>query len=184
MADFQRLAIDGLVLVKSDRYGDDRGFFSETYNATLWKENGIPDDFVQDNHSLSSQKGTLRGLHFQTPPFAQAKLVRVTRGSVFDVAVDIRRHSPTFGLWVGVILSADEWNQFYIPAGFAHGFLTLEDNTEFLYKVSNPYSKPHDRSLRFDDPFFGIEWPRVDRDFILSEKDKNAPFIEGMDTGF
>jgi dTDP-4-dehydrorhamnose 3,5-epimerase len=184
MPQFTKLELDGVVLVAADRFGDDRGFFSETYNLRVWRENGIDVDFVQDNHSVSSQIGTLRGLHFQTPPFAQAKLVRVTRGSVFDVAVDIRRGSPAYGKWVGVTLSAKEWNQLYVPAGYAHGFVTLEENTEFLYKVSAPYSKENDRSIRFDDPAFGIEWPIAAEQLVLSEKDKNAPFAKDVDTGF
>ncbi len=184
MPHFKKLELDGVVLVTADRFGDDRGFFSETYNKRVWQENGIDVDFVQDNHSVSSQTGTLRGLHFQTPPFAQAKLVRVTKGSVFDVAVDIRRGSPTFGKWVGVTLSAKEWNQLYVPTGFAHGFVTLEENTEFLYKVSATYSKDNDRSIRFDDPSFGIEWPVDASRLILSEKDKNAPLAKDIDTGF
>lgn len=184
MPKFEKLTLDGVVLVCADRFGDDRGFFSETYNAPVWRDNGIAVDFVQDNHSVSSQKGTLRGLHFQTPPFAQAKLVRVTRGSVFDVAVDIRRGSPTYGQWVGALLSAKDWNQLYVPAGFAHGFVTLEDNTEFLYKVSAPYSKYNDRSIRFDDPEFGIEWPIEASKLVLSDKDKAAPLAKDVDTGF
>lgn len=184
MPKFEKLALDGVVLVSADRFGDDRGFFSETYNERVWRENGISVDFVQDNHSVSSQTGTLRGLHFQTPPFAQAKLVRVTRGSVFDVAVDIRRGSPTYGQWVGVTLSATNWNQLFVPAGFAHGFVTLEDNTEFLYKVSATYSKDNDRSIRFDDPAFGIEWPIEASKLELSDKDKAAPLAKDVDTGF
>jgi dTDP-4-dehydrorhamnose 3,5-epimerase len=184
MPKFEKLALDGVVLVSADRFGDDRGFFSETYNARVWRENGISVDFVQDNHSVSSQTGTLRGLHFQTPPFAQAKLVRVTRGSVFDVAVDIRRGSPTYGQWVGVTLSATNWNQLFVPAGFAHGFVTLEDNTEFLYKVSATYSKDNDRSIRFDDPEFGIDWPIEASKLVLSDKDKAAPLAKDVDTGF
>jgi dTDP-4-dehydrorhamnose 3,5-epimerase len=184
MPTFTQLGLDGVILVTADRFGDDRGFFSETYNKRVWQENGVDVDFVQDNHSVSSQTGTLRGLHFQTPPFAQAKLVRVTRGSVFDVAVDIRRGSPTFGKWVGATLSATQWNQLYVPAGFAHGFVTLEENTEFLYKVSAPYSKENDRSIRFDDPSFGIEWPISSGQLVLSDKDKNAPFVHDVDTGF
>jgi dTDP-4-dehydrorhamnose 3,5-epimerase len=184
MPKFTKLELDGVVLISADRFDDDRGFFSETYNNHVWRENGIAVDFVQDNHSMSSQIGTLRGLHFQTPPFAQAKLVRVARGAVFDVAVDIRRGSPSFGKWVGVTLSALDWNQLFVPAGFAHGFVTLEENTEFLYKVSAPYSKEHDRSIRFDDPYFGIQWPVETARLALSDKDKNAPFIADIDTEF
>jgi dTDP-4-dehydrorhamnose 3,5-epimerase len=184
MLGFENMELDGVVLVTANRFGDERGFFSETYNQRVWHDNGITVDFVQDNHSLSGQAGTLRGLHFQTPPFAQAKLVRVTRGSVFDVAVDIRQGSPTFGQWIGVTLSAQNWNQLFVPAGFAHGFMTLEDNTEFLYKVSAPYSKEHDRSIRFDDPTFGIKWPIDAAKLVLSDKDQNAPFVKDIDTGF
>lgn len=177
MPQFNPLALEGVVEVIPDRFGDERGFFSEVYNMAVWTQNGIPVEFVQDNHSLSVSAGVLRGLHYQTPPFAQAKLVRVVRGAVFDVAVDIRRNSPTFGKWVGIEISAEKGNQLYIPSGYAHGFLTLEPNTEFLYKVSNYYSPAHDHSIRFDDPEIGVEWPIADTQPLLSEKDRNAPFL-------
>jgi len=184
MPTFHPPSLPGVIEVRPDRFGDDRGFFSEVYRKSLWQEHGIDADFVQDNHSLSRARGTLRGLHFQTPPMAQAKLVRVTRGRVFDVAVDIRKGSPNFGKWVGLELDADLGNQLYIPAGFAHGFLTMEPDTEFLYKVSANYSPENDRSVRYDDPAIAIEWPvEVDTD-CLSAKDRNAPLLEDTDTGF
>ncbi len=184
MLKVRELGLDGVVEIVPTQFADERGFFSEVYNAQRMQEAGIAIDFVQDNHSLSVQKGVLRGLHFQTPPFAQDKLVRVVRGSVFDVIVDIRKGSPTFGKWVSMVVSAEKWNQVLVPKGFAHGFLTLEPNTEFLYKVSNYYSKECDRSVRFDDPAIGIEWPIDMSDLILSDKDKNAPLLSETDTGF
>lgn len=184
MPTFQNLAIADVIEVRPDRFGDNRGFFSETYRKSLWRENGIDVDFVQDNHSFSRAKGTLRGLHFQTPPKAQAKLVRVTRGRVFDVAVDIRVGSPTFGQWVGLELDADIGNQLYIPAGFAHGFITMEPNTEFLYKVSACYASDNDRSVRYDDPAIGIVWPVEVKIDLLSAKDRNALCLKDIDTGF
>ncbi len=181
---FRRLPLDGVIEVIPDRFADDRGFFSETFRADLWAANGIDAVFVQDNHSLSLSVGVLRGLHYQQPPFAQAKLVRVTRGVVFDVAVDLRRGSPNFGHWVNVELSAEKGNQLYLPVGFAHGFLTLAPETEFQYKVSAYYSKDHDRTIRFDDPDIGIIWPETEAGFILSEKDSKAPLLRNTDTGF
>ena len=184
MLELRRLDIDGLIEIRPKRFADDRGFFSETWNAAAWREAGIEQAFVQDNHSWSVPRGTLRGLHFQTSPQAQAKLVRVTRGSVFDVAVDLRTGSPTYGQWAGVTLSALEWNQFLIPQGFAHGFLTLEPDTEVLYKASAPYSPSNDRAIRFDDPAIGVEWPLPSGDLILSDKDRLAPLLADVETGF
>ncbi|WP_319496823.1 dTDP-4-dehydrorhamnose 3,5-epimerase [uncultured Cohaesibacter sp.] len=184
MLEVRNLGLDGVVEIVPKQFGDDRGFFSETYNAKAMKEVGIDIDFVQDNHSLSVHKGVLRGLHFQTPPFAQDKLVRVVRGAVYDVIVDLRKGSPTFAKWVGVEVSAKKWNQVLIPKGFGHGFLTLEPNTEFLYKVSNYYSKDCDRSVRFDDPAIGVEWPISGDALTLSDKDRNAPLLAETDTGF
>ncbi|PWW00238.1 dTDP-4-dehydrorhamnose 3,5-epimerase [Hoeflea marina] len=184
MPRFTRLALPEVIEVVPDRFADPRGFFSEVYNRAVWREGGIDADFVQDNHSLSRQPGTLRGLHFQTPPMAQAKLVRVSRGRAFDVAVDIRAGSPSYLGWVGVELSAERGNQLFIPEGFAHGFLTLEPDTEFLYKVSAAWSRPHDRSIRYDDAAIGIRWPApVDPD-ALSPKDRDAPALAATDTGF
>ncbi|MCU0830697.1 MAG: dTDP-4-dehydrorhamnose 3,5-epimerase [Rhizobiaceae bacterium] len=184
MPQFRRLAIPDLIEVIPDRHGDERGFFSEVFSAGAWAAGGVTAQFMQDNHSYSQAIGVLRGLHFQTPPFAQAKLVRVTRGAVFDVAVDIRAGSPTFGQWDAIELSADKWNQLYIPEGFAHGFLTLTPDVEFVYKVSAPYSKAHDRSIRFDDPAIGIDWPVVSTGLTLSDKDRNALVLAEVDTGF
>ena len=177
MLDVRRLELDGLMEIRPPRFADERGFFSETWNAGRWSEAGIGLDFVQDNHSLSLQRGVLRGLHYQLPPFAQDKLVRVTRGSVFDVAVDIRRGSPTYGRWAAVTLSPGEWNQLLVPRGFAHGFLTLEPDTEVQYKVTAAYSREHDRVIRFDDPAIGIDWPIAADAVILSDKDRGAPLL-------
>lgn len=145
---------------------------------------GLELDFVQDNHSYSAARGVLRGLHYQRPPAAQHKLVRVSRGAIFDVAVDIRRGSPTFGHWAGIVLSAAEWNQLLVPEGFAHGFVTLEPETEVQYKVTAAYSPEHDREIRFDDPKIAIAWPIDRAELILSDKDRNAPFLADAETGF
>ena len=145
---------------------------------------GIDLDFVQDNHSFSAARGVLRGLHFQVPPSAQAKLVRVSRGSVYDVAVDIRRGSPSFGRWVGLTLSAGLWNQVLVPEGFAHGFVTLEPDTEVQYKVTRPYDPANDRGIRFDDPAIAVDWPIDPNEVQLSGKDQVAPLLADVDTGF
>lgn len=179
----RRLAIPELVELTPCRFGDERGFFSEVWNQARLGEAGIDVTFVQDNVSLSTCKGVVRGLHFQAPPAAQAKLVRVSRGAIFDVGVDIRRSSPTFGRWAGVVLSADRWNQLYLPEGFAHGFVTLEDATEVSYKVSAAYSADHDRSIRWDDPAIGIDWP-ITATPIISARDAAAPALADVETGF
>lgn len=166
--------IPDLLVIEPAVFGDERGFFMESYNAPRYKENGIPAEFVQDNLS-QSKKGVLRGLHYQAPPFAQGKLVQVVQGAVLDVAVDIRFGSPTFGKYVAVELSAENKKQLWIPAGFAHGFLTLEDDTIFSYKCTNVYSKEHDRGIRFDDPAIGIEWGI--EDVQVSEKDAVQPML-------
>lgn len=184
MLDVRPLALEGMIEIRPPRFTDERGFFSETWGAAAFREAGIGFDFVQDNHSLSRARGVLRGLHFQAPPMAQDKLVRVTRGAVFDVAVDIRRGSTTFGHWIGTTLSAEQWNQLLVPTGFAHGFLTLEPETEVQYKVTAPYSLAHDRSIRFDDPAIGIDWPIEAGAIILSHKDRAAPFLADIETGF
>ncbi len=179
----QQLTIGGHTLaleITPDRFGDERGFFSETYNQAEMKKIGIDLEFVQDNHSLSAETGTLRGLHFQTPPFAQAKLVRVVRGAIFDVAVDIRAGSPTFGKHVSVVISAEAWNQILVPEGFAHGFCTLEPNTEVVYKVNAPYSKDHDKGISWSDRALGIEWPLPNGKAIVSAKDKNLPQLSDV----
>ena len=176
--------LPGVVEVTPKKFVDGRGYFSEAYNKHAWHALGIDVEFVQDNISLSVEKGVLRGLHFQTPPYAQAKLVRVLAGAVFDVAVDIRTGSPTFGDWVGVELTADKGNQLFIPAGFAHAFLTLTPNAQVFYKVSEYYSPACDRSFRFNDPAIGIQWPDVGVPFSFSEKDRTAPMLNELDTGF
>lgn len=159
---------------------DHRGFFSETYKKAGLAELGANLEFVQDNHSLSVERGVVRGLHFQIPPFAQDKLVRVIRGSVFDVAVDLRRGSPTYGKHVARIISAADWNQFLVPIGFAHGFCTLESNTEVIYKVTNYYSPEHDRGLLWNDSDLGIGWPITEAKAILSDKDKKQPRFQDL----
>lgn len=181
MIDVKPLALDGVLEILPRKFGDDRGFFSETYNAQSFAEAGIQLQFVQDNHSLSAAKGVLRGLHYQLSPRAQDKLVRVVKGSILDVVVDIRKSSPTFKKWVALEVSAKKWNQILVPKGFAHGFLTLEDNTEVVYKVTDYYSPEHDRSLRFDDPSIGVEWPFDASAMQLSDKDRNAPLLDGAD---
>jgi dTDP-4-dehydrorhamnose 3,5-epimerase len=173
----RHLGLPGVVEITAQQHGDDRGVFCEVWNAAEFARQGIAVDFVQDNHSVSHQRGVMRGLHYQLPPFAQAKLVRVVRGSIFDVAVDIDRTSPTFGNWVAAELSAARWNQLFVPAGYAHGFVTLEPGTEVTYKVSRPYSRAHERSIRFDDPDLAIAWPVESADMQLSEKDRIAPLL-------
>jgi dTDP-4-dehydrorhamnose 3,5-epimerase len=161
--------IPGPLIIEPRVFGDARGFFMETWNAQAFADAGLDLSFVQDNHSRS-QKGVLRGLHFQNPG-AQGKLVRVTNGAVFDVAVDLRQSSPTFGKWVGVELSASNRRMFWVPEGFAHGFLTLEDDTDFLYKCTAPYAPQSEFTLAWDDPAVGIEWPTAGLDPTISEKD-------------
>jgi dTDP-4-dehydrorhamnose 3,5-epimerase len=176
----RRLGLDGLIEIRPPRFGDQRGFFSEVWRADRMAETGIDTRFVQDNHSFSSARGVLRGLHLQLPPAAQDKLVRVTRGSIFDVAVDVRKDSPTFGQWAGLVLSAAEWNQLFVPRGFAHGFVTLEENCEVLYKASAFYTPHLERAVRFDDPAIGIEWPIDKAEVIVSDKDRAAPLLSHL----
>lgn len=171
----------GVLEIQPQKHGDERGSFCEVFNAEDFARQGITTQFVQDNHSVSRQRGVMRGLHYQLRPFAQAKLVRVVRGSIFDVAADINPASPTFGRWVGVELSAEHWNQLFVPAGYAHGFVTLEPDTEVVYKVSRPYSRAHERAIRFDDPRLGIAWPVDPAEMQLSEKDRLAPMLDGAD---
>jgi dTDP-4-dehydrorhamnose 3,5-epimerase len=173
-----------VVLIAPKRFEDARGFFVETYNWESWSAQGIAMRFVQDNHSLSRPQGTVRGLHFQTPPFAQDKLVRVVRGSILDVAVDIRRGSPTYGRHVAVKLTADDPTQILVPIGFAHGFCTLEPDTEVVYKVSNVYSPANDRGLRWNDPALGIRWPVAEQAAQLSDKDAKAPLLAELEPAF
>ncbi|MCL7999188.1 dTDP-4-dehydrorhamnose 3,5-epimerase [Brucella sp. 21LCYQ03] len=171
------LGLDGVFEIIPRKFGDDRGFFSETYKVDALAEAGIDLNFVQDNHSYSAAKGVVRGLHYQLLPFAQDKLVRVIRGAILDVAVDIRKRSPTFGKWVSLEVSAEKWNQILVPKGFAHGFITLTEDTEVIYKVTDYYAPEHDRSIRFDDPAIGIEWPIPSSGVQLSDKDQKAPLL-------
>lgn len=180
----KKLALAGPRLIAPARHGDCRGFFSETWSRAAFAAIGIDCDFVQDNHSLSRARGTVRGLHFQTPPFAQAKLVRVARGAVFDVAVDIRHGSPTFGQHVAVELSAENWHQLFVPEGFAHGFCTLQPDTEVLYKVSAPYAPDHDRGLLWDDPALDIDWPVKADEAVVSDKDRAQPRLDELEAAF
>jgi dTDP-4-dehydrorhamnose 3,5-epimerase len=177
-------AIPAVRLVETDRHADERGHFTETYSRRAFAAAGIGMEFVQDNHSLSRRPGTVRGLHFQAPPFAQDKLVRVVRGAIFDVAVDVRRGSPSFRRHVAVILRADEPRQLLVPAGFAHGFCTLEPDTEVIYKVSGFYSPAHDRGIRWDDPDLGIAWPVAAGAATVSLKDRQLPALRDSDVPF
>jgi dTDP-4-dehydrorhamnose 3,5-epimerase len=172
-----------LQLIKLKRHGDRRGFFSETYSRNKYSKLGIDVEFVQDNHSLSREVGTLRGLHFQAPLHAQAKLVRCGRGAIFDVAVDIRRGSPTYGQWKGFELTAQNGEQLYIPVGFAHGFVTLEPDSEIVYKCSDYYAPETEGSVLWNDPDIGIDWPTV-AEPILSDKDAVAPLLSDLESPF
>lgn len=174
----------GLKIITPARFGDERGFFSESYNHSRMVENGIDIDFVQDNHSLSAQVGTVRGLHFQSPPHAQAKLVRCGRGRLFDVAVDIRVGSPTYGEWEGVELSHDNGRQLLVPVGFLHGFVTCEPDTEIIYKCSDYYAPDCDGAVRFDDPAIGVDWGLAGAKPLLSAKDELAPLLAALDNPF
>jgi dTDP-4-dehydrorhamnose 3,5-epimerase len=185
----QRVRITSLEIPEVKRiapviHRDARGFFSETFSARALAEAGISSPFVQDNHSLSVAKGVVRGLHFQIPPYAQGKLVRVTRGAIFDVAVDIRAGSPTFGRYVAEILSAENWHQLWVPKGFAHGYCTLEPDTEVVYKVTEYYAPQHDRGISWDDPAIAIRWPVDAESAVLSEKDRQQPPLDSADTYF
>ena len=176
-------SLGGIILIEPRRFVDDRGFFSETYSHRVYADLGIPEMFIQDNHSISAQTGTLRGLHFQEPPHAQGKLVRCGRGSIFDVAVDIRKGSPTFGQWMGYELTAENGYQIYIPAGFAHGFQTLKPDSEIVYKCTEYYVPDAENIVRWDDSDIGIDWPLM-QNSVLSKKDTAAPFLAALDSPF
>lgn len=177
------LAIPDVKLIEPDVFGDNRGFFMETYRADQFKEAGIPTNFVQDNMS-SSRKGVLRGLHFQKDPYSQGKLVRVVRGEVFDVAVDLRKGSPYYGKWVGDFLSEENKRSLYVPNGFAHGFCVVSNEAVFHYKCTEFYHPEAEGGLRYDDPTVAVEWPKIDVPFLTSPKDEKAPFLENIDCNF
>ena len=176
------VALPEVIVIEPKVFKDSRGWFYESYSARTMELLGIRDVFVQDNHSYSARRGIIRGLHYQAPPTAQTKLVRCTAGSVLDVAVDIRFGSPTYAKWFGAVLSAENRKQLYIPSGFAHGFLTLEDDCEVQYKVDNFYSKEHDRCIRYNDPDIGVEWGAEEA--LLSEKDATAPYLKDAGKDF
>lgn len=176
--------LPNLVRIMLNRFTDKRGYFMETYNSQDLADVGILDMFVQDNYSRSIKPGTIRGLHFQSPPYAQAKLVRVARGHIIDVAVDIRRGSPTYGQHVAVPLSSDIDEMLYIPAGFAHGFCTTEPDTEVHYKVTAPYAPAHDGGILWNDPDLGIAWPDIVTNAIVSDKDSKLPMLKNLTSPF
>jgi dTDP-4-dehydrorhamnose 3,5-epimerase len=171
--EFIKTDLPGVILIKPDVHADERGFLLESFSRDRYEKSGIKAAFMQDNHSRSVNKGVLRGMHLQIPPFAQNKLIRVTRGSIYDVVVDFRKQSPAFGKWQGFNLSAGNFHQLFVPAGFAHGFCTLDKNTEVQYKVDNPYSPSHERGIRWNDPDLAIAWPI--KETILSAKDSVLP---------
>lgn len=175
-------SLNGVYIIEPQIFGDNRGWFTESYSKIKLHELGIDTEFIQDNHSFSAQKGTLRGLHFQNNPKSQTKLIRCTRGKVLDVAVDLRKGSPNYKKWVAVELSEDNYRQLLIPKGFGHGFLTLTDNVEFQYKVDEYYSPEQDRGIRFDDPDIGVAWNISDP--ILSQKDLSSPLLKDSDCNF
>jgi dTDP-4-dehydrorhamnose 3,5-epimerase len=178
--DVRELEIPGLALIVARRFSDKRGHFSEVWSERLFRERVANVSFVQDNQSMSEKKGTVRGLHFQKPPYAQGKLVRVVRGSIFDVAVDIRKESPTYGHHVVVRLDAGEGAQLWVPAGFLHGFCTLEDETEVFYKVTNYYSPSHDAGVLWNDTDLAINWPVTADSVVISEKDQRLPRLRDL----
>ena len=181
---FERTPLSGLRIITPASFGDHRGFFSESYSSKALAGHGITTQFVQDNHSLSMTQGTIRGLHFQAPPHAQDKLVRCGRGALFDVAVDIRKGSPTYGQWFGVELSFENGKQLLVPAGFAHGFVTRAPETEIIYKSSDYYAQETEGAVAWNDPEVGIDWGLGDMTPILSDKDANAPSLADLNSPF
>ncbi len=177
-----RMAIPEVLLIEPKVFGDTRGFFYESFNQKAFNEaTGLDLPFVQDNHSRSA-KGVLRGLHYQLPPHAQGKLVRVVRGAVFDVAVDVRKSSPTFGQWVGMELSEENHRQFWVPPGFAHGFVVLSESADFLYKTTDYYAPSHERCIAWNDPAIGVRWPDIGMDPLLSAKDQLGVALASVET--
>ena len=176
--------IDGVLIIEPSRHFDGRGFLSEVFNESRLAEVGIATRFVQENHTLSTESGTVRGLHFQIQPNETAKLVRVTRGAIFDVAVDLRRSSPSYGQHVSRLLDTENWRQMFIPRGFAHGFCTTQPNTEVTYWVSDHWSQEVDRGVRWDDPALGIAWPIGPEEAIVSDKDRVQPLMDELETYF
>lgn len=178
--------IQGVLIIDTDVYGDNRGYFTETYNKTKYEALGISTEFVQDNMSFSAKKGTLRGLHWQNPPYAQAKLVSCAKGTIIDVAVDVRKGSPTFGQWVSVELSAENHRQLFIPRGFAHGFLTLTDDVVFRYKCDNVYNKAYEGGMRYDAPEVNVDWGTLlnGTEPILNDRDQMGPNLTDSDNRF
>lgn len=180
----QSLALPEVKLITPTKFADSRGFFSETWNADKLKAQGFDELFVQDNHSFSAQTGTIRGLHCQLAPHVQGKLVRVVKGAIWDVAVDIRHGSPTYGKWVAAELSAENWAQLWVPSGFLHGFCTLQPNTEVVYKVTAHYNKECERAVRWNDATLALPWPVESANALLSEKDQDAPLFNPQDRWF
>lgn len=182
MINVQKTILDGVYIIEPKSFGDNRGWFMESYSKRDMEAAGINIDFVQDNRSYSAKKGIIRGLHFQRNPMAQAKLITCIRGEILDVAVDLRKASPTYKQWISVELTAENRKELLIPKGFAHGFVTLSDGVEIMYKCDEFYSPEHDGGIRFDDPDIGVEWGVADP--ILSEKDTNAPFLKDIELDF
>jgi dTDP-4-dehydrorhamnose 3,5-epimerase len=179
---FIETELNGAYIIEPVVHKDHRGFFLESYSRKVFEDAGIRADFLQDNHSLSKQKGVIRGLHFQNPPHAQSKLIRVVKGSIYDVIVDLRKKSPTYGKWFPVEISADNFKMLFVPTGFAHGFCTLEENTEVIYKVDAFYAPDSDAGIRWNDPDLKISWPVTDP--VISEKDKSLPFLRDIENQF
>jgi dTDP-4-dehydrorhamnose 3,5-epimerase len=178
MVETRPLSLVGLTLVTTPRFSDKRGHFAETFSRSQFAAAGICNDFVQDNHSLSTEAGTVRGLHFQIPPYAQTKLIRVVRGRIFDVVVDLRRTSPSYGKHLAIELNDHDGEQLFVPAGFAHGFCTLAPNTEVFYKVDAIYAPTHDRGIHWADPALGVHWPINEHKAIVSDKDRALPNLD------
>ncbi|HEY1932632.1 MAG TPA: dTDP-4-dehydrorhamnose 3,5-epimerase [Acetobacteraceae bacterium] len=180
----ERLAIPDVLLLTPPRFTDPRGFFSETWQQARFAEAGIPGPFVQDNHAKSTDRGVVRGLHLQIGPHAQGKLVRVVRGAIWDVAVDVRRGSPTYGKHAGAVLSAENWQQLWVPVGFLHGYCTLEADTEVIYKVTAPYDRPAERGVLWNDPGLAVAWPIKPEEALLSDKDLVLPRLAACEDWF